>query len=90
MYIPQYQLSNLKKLVAPNKVVLVYGPRRTGKTTLLEHFIEGLKEPHHLLNGEDFFIQQVLSSQSIDKLKSFVGQKNGSLLMKRKKSRVLD
>ena len=75
MYIPQYQLSNLKKLVAPNKIVLVYGPRRTGKTTLLEHFIEGLKEPHHLLNGEDFFIQQVLSSQSIDKLKSFVGQK---------------
>ena len=76
MYIPQYQLSNLQGLVAPNKVVLVYGPRRTGKTTLLQHFIQGLNEPHHLLNGEDFFIQQVLSSQSIEKLKSFVGQKN--------------
>lgn len=75
MYIPQYQLSNLQKLVAPNKVVLVYGPRRTGKTTLLEHFIQGLTEPHHLVNGEDVFIQQVLASQSIDKLKNFVGQK---------------
>ena len=75
MYIPQYQLSNLQKLVAPNKVVLVYGPRRTGKTTLLEHFIQGLSEPHQLVNGEDFFIQQVLSSQSIDKLKNFVGQR---------------
>lgn len=75
MYIPQYQLSTLQKLVAPNKVVLVYGPRRTGKTTLLEHFIQGLHEPHHLLNGDDFFIQQALSSQSIDKLKNFVGQK---------------
>ena len=76
MYIPQYQLSNLKQLLTPNKVVLVYGPRRTGKTTLLEHFIQGLTEPYHLVNGEDFFIQQVLSSQSIDKLKNFIGQKN--------------
>lgn len=75
IYIPQYQLSNLQKLVGPNKVVLVYGPRRTGKTTLLEHFTQGLSESYHLVNGEDFFIQQVLSSQSIDKLKNFVGQK---------------
>jgi len=75
VYIPQYQLSNLQKLVAPNKVVLVYGPRRTGKTTLLEHFIQSLNEPHQMVSGEDFFIQQALSSQSIDKLKNFVGQR---------------
>ncbi len=75
MYIHQYQLSNLQKLVAPNKVVLVYGPRRTGKTTLLEHFIQSLNEPHQMVSGEDFFIQQALSSQSIDKLKNFVGQR---------------
>ncbi|MBI4431781.1 MAG: ATP-binding protein [Candidatus Omnitrophica bacterium] len=75
MYIHQYQLPKLQKLAIPSKVALVYGPRRTGKTTLLEHFIQGLHEPHHLVSGEDVFIQQVLSSQSIDKLKSFVGQK---------------
>ena len=75
MYIHQYQLPKLQKLAVPNKVVLVYGPRRTGKTTLLEHFIQRLHDPHHLVSGEDVFIQQVLSSQSIDKLKSFVGQK---------------
>ena len=75
MYIHQYQLPKLQKLAVPGKVVLVYGPRRTGKTTLLEHFIQGLREPHHLVSGEDVFVQQVLSSQSIEKLKSFVGQK---------------
>ena len=75
MYIHQYQLATLQKLVAPNKVVLIYGARRTGKTTLLKHFMEGLREPHHFLSGEDFFVQQILSSQSIDKLKNFVGQK---------------
>lgn len=75
MYIPQYQLSNLRKLTVPNKVVLVYGPRRTGKTTLLAHFVQELEGPYHLVSGEDVFIQQILSSQSIDKLKNFVGQK---------------
>lgn len=75
MYIPQYQLANLRKLVAPNKVVVIYGPRRVGKTTLLEHFIQDLKKPYHFVNGEDFSIQQALSSQSIDKLTNFVGEK---------------
>lgn len=75
MYINQYQLTNLQKLIAPNKVFVVYGPRRTGKTTLLEHFRQGLNEPNQMVNGEDIFIQQILSSQSIDKLKNFVGQK---------------
>ena len=75
MYIHQYQLPKLQKLATPKKVVVVYGPRRVGKTTLLEHFIQELKEPHHLVSGEDVFVQQILSSQSIDKLKSFVGQK---------------
>ena len=75
MYIPQCQLLNLQRLVAPNKVVVIYGPRRTGKTTLLAHFLQGLSEPYHLISGEDVFIQQILSSRSIDKLRDFVGQK---------------
>lgn len=76
MYIHQYQLANLKKLAVAGKVVLIYGPRRVGKTTLLEHFISELNEPYHFVNGEDIFVQEVLSSQSIEKLKNFIGQKN--------------
>ena len=89
MYIPQYQLKNLQNLVEPNKVVLIYGPRRTGKTTLLEHFIQGLSEPYHLVSGEDFFIQDVLSSQSIDKLKNFVGQKKWLIIDEAQKIRAI-
>ncbi|WP_291322102.1 hypothetical protein [Desulfonatronospira sp.] len=36
MYIPQRQLSNLRDAVRPGKVVVVYGPRQAGKTTLLK------------------------------------------------------
>ena len=64
MYIPQIQLKNLKELVIPGKVMVIYGARRTGKTTLLKEF---------LVSGEDVTIQSYLSSQSIEKLKAFVG-----------------
>lgn len=75
MYIPQMQLKNLHKLLKPKKAVIVYGPRRCGKTTLLEHFIQGIKEDCLLVTGEDINIHDYLSSQSVEKLKSFIGKK---------------
>lgn len=78
MYIPQWQLRSLHHLIQPGKVVVLYGPRRTGKTTLLRHFLEGKK--HYLLvSGEDRYVHEYLSSQSLEKLKSLVG--NAKLLV---------
>lgn len=74
MYIPQKQLKNLKKLLLPGKVIVIYGPRRCGKTTLLNKFLEKTKEKYLLVNGEDVIVQNYLSSQSITKLKGFVGK----------------
>ena len=73
MYIPQIQLKNLKELVIPGKVMVIYGARRTGKTTLLKEFLKNESEPYTLVSGEDLTIQSYLSSQSIEKLKAFVG-----------------
>lgn len=73
MYIPQIQLENLKKLVIPGKVIVIYGARRTGKTTLLKEFLKSESAPCTLVSGEDITIQSYLSSQSIEKLKDFVG-----------------
>jgi predicted AAA+ superfamily ATPase len=73
MYILQRQLENLKKFLKPGKVVVIYGARRTGKTTLLREFLKGEAEPYLLVSGEDVTIQGYLSSQSIEKLQNFVG-----------------
>ena len=73
MYIPQIQLKNLKQSVIPGKVIVIYGARRTGKTTLLKEFLKSENEPYTLVSGEDITIQSYLSSQSIEKLKAFVG-----------------
>lgn len=73
MYIKQKQLENLKKTIFPNKVMVIYGPRRCGKTTLLNHYLNDIKEPYILTTGEDIFVQQQLNSQSVEKLKKFIG-----------------
>lgn len=73
MYIPQKQLENLSKILQPNKVVVVYGPRRCGKTTLLNEFLKSVNLKYLLVSGEDIAVQNYLSSQSIEKLLSFVG-----------------
>lgn len=73
MYIIQKQLENLKKLISPNKVVVIYGPRRCGKTTLLNKFLETTDQKFLFVSGEDIDIREYLSSQSIIRLKSFVG-----------------
>lgn len=79
MYIPQKQLENLRNLVSPDKVVVIYGPRRCGKTTLLNKFLEKTDEKYLFVNGEDITVREYLSSQSIVNLKNFVG--NNSLLV---------
>jgi len=75
-YIPQKQLGNLKKYVSPGKAVIIYGPRRCGKTTLLEHFQQTVDPEKTLfVTGDDFSVREYLSSQSLEKLTSFLGEK---------------
>jgi AAA+ ATPase superfamily predicted ATPase len=53
MYITQRQLKNLQKVVQPGKVAVIYGGRRTGKTTLLQEFLKTEEGPYLLVSGED-------------------------------------
>ena len=73
MYIKQKQLDNLRSSLTPGKAVVIYGARRTGKTTMLHQFLRGVDEPYLLVSGEDINVQGYLSSQSIEKLSAFVG-----------------
>lgn len=75
MYVPQKQLENLRSLIQSGKVIVIYGARRVGKTTLLRKFIENLdKEAVLFVNGDDITARQFLESQSIENLKDFVGR----------------
>lgn len=75
MLIPRMHIENLKKRIEPNKVVSIFGARRVGKTTLVKQYLENLKNEKTLfVTGDDIDIQKALSSQSIEKLKNFIGE----------------
>lgn len=74
MYIHQALLDAIIKAQKPGKVIVIYGPRRVGKTTLLKKFLENQKN-YLFVTGEDINVQQYMSSQSVDTLKTFVGNK---------------
>lgn len=72
-YIPRKQIENLRSLVRPGKVVVIYGARRVGKTTLVKKYLEGVDAKVLFVDGDDIIVRQYLESQSIDKLRDFVG-----------------
>ena len=75
MKIPRAIQSNILKKLQPKKVVVIYGPRQVGKTTLLHHILPQLKEDYVILSGEDRTVQPWLASQSIEKLRENIGRK---------------
>ncbi len=64
----------LKRLI-PNKVIVLMGARRIGKTFLLKEIIKKIKEPYILFNGEDIGSQEVLKARSISNYKRLMGTK---------------
>lgn len=64
----------LEKILEPNKVIVIYGPRRVGKTTLITQFLKQTKLKYRFDTGEDLRIQAVISSQRLDLIKQYVAK----------------
>ena len=57
----------------PNKVVVLLGSRRTGKTILLNTILGQLNEKHLLLNGDDFTTITLFEPRTVEHFKSVLG-----------------
>lgn len=64
--------SIIKKLQA-NKVVIVFGARRVGKTVLVKELLEKINEPVLSLNGEDINVHDKLAIRSVENYKQLLG-----------------
>ena len=51
-----------------NKVLVIYGPRRVGKTTLLQNFLKQTTLKYKLDSGDNIRSQQILSSQDFGQI----------------------
>ena len=68
------ELSNLiLKKLQPNKVVILYGARRVGKTMLVKEILANVNEPILMLNGDDINVHDKLSIRSIENYKQILG-----------------
>ena len=68
------------KSLVPNKVLILLGPRRVGKTVLIKQVIQKLNEPYLLLNGKDFSVLEILSRRSVQNYKNLLGDKRVLLI----------
>lgn len=66
MIVPRKEMENLARAVAPGRVAVVYGPRRSGKTTLIREFLGTFKGKVHATTGEDARTAEALRSFSVD------------------------
>ena len=63
----------IKSSLKQGSVIALFGARRTGKTVLMKKIMNELSEKTILyVQGEDFDIAEILSSQKISLIKSFV------------------
>lgn len=74
-YIERIIESQIKESMIPNKVVVLIGPRRVGKTMLIQRILERTKAPYLLLSGEDFTVRELFERRSIQHYKNILSNK---------------
>jgi len=62
---------DLKHFLKPQKALIIYGPRRVGKTTLLQSFLKTSSLKYRLDSGDNIKVQDVLGSQDFDRIKEY-------------------
>ncbi|MEM6298241.1 MAG: ATP-binding protein [Bacteroidota bacterium] len=67
--------SQLIEYLRPNKVVVLLGPHRVGKTVLIQQLLEQINEPYLLLHGEDIDVKKQLAYRSTQRYRNFLGDK---------------
>jgi predicted AAA+ superfamily ATPase len=65
IYLDRIIENQILKSLVPNKVIVLIGPRRVGKTILIEQILEKIEEPYLLLSGEDFTVLELLKRRSV-------------------------
>ena len=70
MKIPRFY-QDLTHYLKPSNVLVIYGPRQVGKTTLIRDFLATHPGRYKLDSGDNIHIQTVLGSQDFDAIKEY-------------------
>ena len=65
---------NIKEAITiSNKIVILYGPRQVGKTTLIRQILKELPYKSMEINADQLKYQEVMSSRDLTKMKELIG-----------------
>jgi hypothetical protein len=70
MKIPRYY-ADLGSFLKPNRVLVLYGPRQVGKTTLLKDYLSSAPFRYRLDSGEDVRIQKILEYPDFARIREY-------------------
>ena len=72
MKIRRYYI-DLDKYIKPIKVLVIFGPRQAGKTTLLKDYLRTIdgKVKYKLESGDDIIIQELFGSNNFSRIKEY-------------------
>ncbi len=73
-YIDRCIEQNFHEYLKPNKVTILLGARRVGKTELLKRQLTTINEKYLFLNGEDTETLAVLNNRSVENYKRLLGE----------------
>lgn len=63
---------SIEQSLAPKRALIMYGPRRVGKTTLLQSYLATQRDKRIYSSlGDDFFIRELFASESLARLTDF-------------------
>lgn len=88
MKIQRRLLSQLQQAIQPGKVVVLYGPRQVGKTTLVQDLLAETSLAHTYLSADELTYREALGSQNRRTLGELLG--NSALLVVDEAQRVPD
>jgi predicted AAA+ superfamily ATPase len=73
VYLVRELTENILKKLQPNKVVIIFGARRVGKTVLVKEILSKIEEPILSLNGEDINVHDKLSIRTVENYRQLLG-----------------
>ena len=73
MKIQRFLLAQLTQAIQPGKVLIVYGPRQVGKTTLVQDLLAVSDLPHGYISADELIYREALASQNRHTLGELLG-----------------
>lgn len=75
MNIPRLTQQQIVVKLGTQKVLMLYGTRRTGKTTIIENIVSRYPDDTLLLQGEDMQVSEILQRRTITNYTQLIGSK---------------